>query len=54
MADTTQRLAIIVTAQDLASGKLGKVRSDLASMGTSGKIASVGIGGPWMIRSRGR
>jgi hypothetical protein len=50
---TEQRLAIIVTAQDLVSGKLGKVRSELAAMGTSGKIASVGIGGAMLAVNKG-
>lgn len=44
MADRSQRLAIIVTAQDLASGKLGKVRSELAQMGRGGQIAAIGLG----------
>jgi hypothetical protein len=44
MADRSERLAIIVTAQDLASGKLGKVRSELAAMGTAGRISAVGLG----------
>lgn len=44
MADRSERLAIIVTAQDLASGKLGKVRSELAHMGTAGQLASLGLG----------
>jgi hypothetical protein len=46
-------LAIIVTAQDLASGKLSKVRTELASMGTSGKIASVGIGAGMLAVNKG-
>ena len=53
MADQSQKLAIIVTAQDLASGKLSKVRSELASMGTSGKIASVGIGAGMLAVNKG-
>src|SRR4051794_13227293 len=44
MADRNERLSIIVTAQDLASGKLGKVRSELAQMGRGGQIAAVGLG----------
>ena len=53
MADHSQRLAIVVTAQDLASGKLGKVRSELAAMGTSGKLASVGLGGAMVAINKG-
>jgi TP901 family phage tail tape measure protein len=53
MAEQSQRLAIIVTAQDLASGKLSKVRTELASMGTSGKIASVGLGGAMAVVNKG-
>lgn len=44
MADRTQRLAIVVTAQDLASGKLGLVRKELAGMGTAGKLSALGLG----------
>jgi hypothetical protein len=44
MADRTQKLAIVVTAQDLASGKLGLVRKELAAMGTAGKLSAIGLG----------
>ena len=44
MADRSERLAIIITAQDLASGKLGKVKSELAGVGARGRLASVGLG----------
>jgi hypothetical protein len=53
MADRSERLAIIVTAQDLASGKLGKVRSELAAMGTGGKLASLGLGGAMLAVNKG-
>jgi len=53
MGDRSERLAIIITAQDLASGKLGKVRGELAAMGTSGKIASVGIGAGMLAVNKG-
>src|SRR4051794_17771990 len=53
MADRTQRLAIVVTAQDLAAGKLAKVRSELAGMGTSAKVASVGFGGTLAVARKG-
>lgn len=44
MADRTQRLAIVVTAQDLASGKLGLVRKELAAMGPAGRVSALGLG----------
>ncbi len=53
MADHSQRLAIVVTAQDLASGKLSKVRTELAGMGTAGKIASVGLGTGMLAVTKG-
>lgn len=52
MADRTQRLAIVVTAQDLAAGKLKNVRSELAQMGTAGKLASVGLGGVMLVGNK--
>ncbi|MHB8459107.1 MAG: phage tail tape measure protein [Candidatus Limnocylindrales bacterium] len=48
-----QHLAIIVTAQDLASGKLGKVRQELAALGPGGKLAAVGIGTSMAAVSKG-
>jgi hypothetical protein len=53
MAERSQRLAIIVTAQDLASGKLSKVKRELAGMGTGGKLASVGLGGAMLAVNKG-
>ena len=53
MSDTTQKLAIIVTAQDLASGKLGKVRQELAQMGPGGRLAAVGIGSLMGVANKG-
>src|SRR3954453_11806835 len=44
MADRQERLSIIVTAQDLAAGKLNKVRAELTQMGRGGQIAAVGLG----------
>ena len=44
MADKSLKLSIVVAAQDLASGKLGKVRSELSGMSRAGKAATLGLG----------
>lgn len=52
MADKNLKLSIVVAAQDLASGKLGKVKSELAGMGTAAKIGTVGLAG--LVRTGNR
>ncbi len=43
MAGEQYRLSIIVSAEDLASGKLGKVKSELQAVGSSSKGSAAGL-----------
>ena len=43
MSSLTEKLGIVVSAEDLASGKLGKVKSELAGLGGASKTSASGL-----------